>query len=82
MGKTLRLGRTSMPYIRMDEKMKTEGIAAMGLTAAAAMRLLFHRIVADQAFPWSWRCPTPRPAPPWRGSMRFSRAAEIESAMA
>jgi DNA-damage-inducible protein J len=46
----------SMPHIRMDEKMKAEGMAvpaAMGLTAADAVRLLFHRIVADQDFRWS-----------------------------
>jgi DNA-damage-inducible protein J len=50
----------SMPHIRMDEKMKAEGmaaLAAMGLTAADAVRLLFHRIVADQDFPLELKVP-------------------------
>jgi DNA-damage-inducible protein J len=45
---------TSMLHIRMDDKTKSEAMAvleALGLTAADAVRLLFHRIVADQAFP-------------------------------
>ncbi|WP_374442233.1 type II toxin-antitoxin system RelB/DinJ family antitoxin [Stella sp.] len=39
---------------------KAEGIAAleaMGLTAADAVRLLFHRIVTDQAFPLELKVP-------------------------
>jgi DNA-damage-inducible protein J len=44
----------------MDEETKAEAIAAlaaMGLTAADAVRLLFHRIAADQAFPLELKAP-------------------------
>ncbi len=52
--------KTSMLHIRMDEKTKAEAtaaLAAMGLTAADAVRLLFHRIGADQAFPLELKVP-------------------------
>ncbi len=51
---------SAMLHVRMDEKMKAEGLAAlkaMGLTASDAVRLLFHRIVADQAFPLELKVP-------------------------
>jgi DNA-damage-inducible protein J len=51
---------TSMLHVRMDEKTKAEAIAAlaaMGLTAADAVRLLFHRIAADRAFPLELKVP-------------------------
>lgn len=51
---------TAMLHVRMDEKTKAEGMAAlatMGLTAADAVRILFHRIVADQAFPLELKVP-------------------------
>ena len=51
---------TSMLHVRMDEKTKAEGIAAleaMGMSAATAVRLLFHRIVADQEFPLELKVP-------------------------
>ena len=50
----------SMLHVRMDEKVKaqaTEALAAMGLSASDAVRLLFHRIVADQAFPLELKVP-------------------------
>ena len=43
---------SSMLHVRMDTDMKqraTEALAAMGLTASQAVRLLFHRIAVDQA---------------------------------
>ena len=46
--------QSSMLHVRMDSKLKrdaTQALAAMGLTASEAVRLLFHRIAADQAFP-------------------------------
>jgi len=49
-----------MLHVRMDEKMKAEGLAALdaiGLTASDAVRLLFRRIVADQAFPLELKVP-------------------------
>jgi DNA-damage-inducible protein J len=51
---------SSMLHVRMDAEMKTKAtdtLAAMGLTTADAVRLLFHRIVADQAFPLELKVP-------------------------
>ena len=52
--------QTSMVHVRMDSEMKrkaAEALAAMGLTASDAVRLLFHRIVVDQAFPLELKVP-------------------------
>ena len=49
-----------MLHVRMDTEMKqkaTEALAAMGLTASEAVRLLFHRIAVDQAFPLELKVP-------------------------
>ena len=49
-----------MLHVRMDENTKaqaTEALAAMGLSASDAVRLLFHRIIADQAFPLELKAP-------------------------
>ena len=54
------MAATSMLHVRMDEGVKAGAMAAldaMGLTAADAVRLLFHRIVADQAFPLELKVP-------------------------
>lgn len=51
---------TSMIHVRMDNDLKdraTEALAAMGLSTADAVRLLFHRIIADQAFPLELKVP-------------------------
>ena len=51
---------SAMLHVRMDEKMKAEALAALdaiGLTASDAVRLLFRRIVADQAFPLELKVP-------------------------
>jgi len=50
----------SMLHVRMDEELKakaTDALAAMGLSASDAVRILFHRIVADQAFPLELKVP-------------------------
>lgn len=52
--------QSSMLHIRMDNDLKakaTEALAAMGLTASDAVRLLFHRIAVDQAFPLELKVP-------------------------
>lgn len=52
--------QSSMLHVRMDNDLKqkaTEALAAMGLSASDAVRLLFHRIVADQAFPLELKVP-------------------------
>ena len=52
--------QSSMLHVRMDSKLKrkaTETLTAMGLSASDAVRLLFHRIAADQAFPLELKVP-------------------------
>ena len=52
--------QSSMLHIRMDSELKrkaTEALAAMGLSSSDAVRLLFHRIAADQAFPLELKVP-------------------------
>ncbi len=52
--------QSSMLHIRMDSELKrkaTETLTAMGLSASDAVRLLFHRIAADQAFPLELKVP-------------------------
>ena len=49
-----------MLHVRMDAEMKrkaTAALSAMGLTASEAVRLFFHRIAADQAFPLELKVP-------------------------
>ena len=51
---------SSMLHIRLDNELKakaTEALVAMGLSAADAVRLLFHRIAVDQAFPLELKVP-------------------------
>ena len=51
---------TSMLHVRMDEQLKAQATAALdaiGLSASDAVRLLFRRIVADQAFPLELKVP-------------------------
>lgn len=54
------MAQTAMLHVRMDDEIKARGnaaLAAMGLSAADAVRLLYHRIVADQAFPLELKVP-------------------------
>ena len=51
---------SSMLHVRLDNELKakaTEALAAMGLSASDAVRLLFHRIAVDQAFPLELKVP-------------------------
>lgn len=51
---------SSILHVRIDHDLKvkaTEALAVLGLTAPEAVRLLFHRIVADQAFPLELKVP-------------------------
>lgn len=51
---------SSMLHVRIDDEVKAQAIAAleaMGLSASDAVRLLFHRIIADQAFPLELKVP-------------------------
>ena len=52
--------QSSMLHVRMDDDVKaraTAALSAMGLSASDAVRLLFHRIAADQAFPLELKVP-------------------------
>ena len=52
--------RSLMLHVRMDTEMKrkaTTALAAMGMTASEAVRLFFHRIAVDQAFPLELKVP-------------------------
>ena len=54
---------SSMLHVRIDDKVKAEAAAvlgSMGLTASDAVRLLFYRIIADQAFPLELKAPNAR----------------------
>ena len=55
--------QSSMLHVRMNSELKQKAIetlAAMGLSASDAVRLLFHRIAADQAFPLELKVPNAR----------------------
>lgn len=57
--------QSSMLHVRMDSDLKRraiEALAAMGLTASEAVRLLFHRIAVDQAFPLELKVPNAQTA--------------------
>lgn len=52
--------QTTMVHVRVDEALKDQAaaaLAAMGLSTADAIRLFFHRIVAEQAFPLELKVP-------------------------
>ena len=51
---------SSMLHVRMDDDTKAKGSAvldAIGLSASDAVRLLYHRLAADQAFPLELKVP-------------------------
>ena len=51
---------SSMLHIRLDDDLKARAnmaLEAMGLTASDAVRLLYHRIATDQAFPLELKVP-------------------------
>jgi DNA-damage-inducible protein J len=57
------MASSSMLHVRIDDKVKAEAAAvlgSMGLTASDAVRLLFHRIITDQAFPIELKAPNAR----------------------
>ena len=80
--------QSSMLHIRMDSNLKrkaTETLSAMGLSASDAVRLLFHRIAADQAFPLELKVPNAQTQRAMaeseemmkRGNARFASANEM-----
>ena len=76
---------SSMLHVRMDTEMKrkaTTALAQMGMTASQAVRLLFHRIAVDQAFPLELKVPNAqtRQAMAEVDEMVKTRAARLTSA--
>lgn len=54
------MAASSMLHVRIDDEVKAQGNAvldAIGLSASDAVRLLYHRLVADQAFPLELKVP-------------------------
>ena len=54
------MAASSMLHVRLDDTLKERGnavLAAMGLSAADAVRLLYHRLITDQAFPLELKVP-------------------------
>ena len=79
---------SSMLHVRMDTETKRKAmtaLAAMGLTASEAVRLLFHRIAVDQAFPLELKVPNAETRRAMaeseemmrRGTARFANAEEM-----
>jgi DNA-damage-inducible protein J len=77
-----------MVHVRMDAEMKRKAataLAAMGLTTSDAVRLLFHRIAAEQAFPLELKVPNAQTRAAMaeseeimrQGGARFSNADEM-----
>lgn len=65
---------SSMLHVRIDDELKAQAIQAleaMGLTASDAVRLLFHRIVADQGFPLELKVPNAATAAAMEESRRM-----------
>lgn len=54
------MASSSMLHVRLDDETKAKGTAvldAIGLTASDAVRLLYRRLIADQAFPLELKVP-------------------------
>jgi len=71
---------TSMLHVRLDNDVKakaTETLAAMGLSASDAVRLLFHRIIADQAFPLELKVPNAETRAAMEDSRRMMEKARL-----
>jgi len=79
---------SSMLHVRLDDDLKaqaTEALAAIGLSTSDAVRLLFHRIVADQAFPLELKVPNAETRAAMaeaeeivkKGKARFATAEEL-----
>ena len=54
------MAASSMLHVRIDHGLKDRGNAvleAIGLTAADAVRLFYHRLVAEQGFPLELKVP-------------------------
>jgi len=76
---------SSMLHVRMDDEVKaraTAALAAMGLSASDAVRLLFHRIAADQAFPLELKVPNAETRAAMAESQEMMRSGKLRFANA
>ena len=82
--------QTTMLHVRMDAATKRRAmaaLAAMGMTASEAVRLFFHRIAVEQAFPLELKVPNAETRAAMaeseemmrRGTARFASADEAFS---
>lgn len=81
------MGHTSMVHVRIDDELKaqaTETLETMGLSVSDAVRILFKRIVVEQAFPLELKVPnaTTREAMAEARAMRQARRVRFSSAEA
>lgn len=56
------MATSSMLHVRLDDATKEQGnsvLKALGLSASDAVRILYHRLIADQAFPLEMKVPNP-----------------------
>lgn len=54
------MASSAMLHVRIDDALKDQGNAvlkAIGLSSADAVRLLYHRLVAEQGFPLELKVP-------------------------
>ena len=71
---------SSMLHGRIDNEVKAKAIAAleaMGLSASDAVRLLFHRIAADQAFPLELKVPNAETRAALAEAAEITRAGKL-----
>lgn len=86
------MANTAMLHVRIDDDLKAQGnaaLAAMGLSAADAVRILYRRIVAEQAFPLELKVPNAETRAAMaetrelmrRGESRFANAEDMFRAL-
>lgn len=86
------MGQTAQLRARIDEDIKAEGDAvleAIGLSVSEAVRLLYHRLIAEQAFPLELKVPNAETraamaesrAMMRSGKMRFATGEELIAAL-
>lgn len=71
------MARSSMLHVRIDDETKEQGNAvldAIGLSASDAVRLLYRRIAAEQAFPLELKVPNAKTQAAMKESREILRA--------
>lgn len=84
--------QTSMLHVRIDSELRAKAMTALdgiGLSASEAVRLLFHRIAVEQAFPLELKVPNETTLAAMReseemirdGATRFTNANDMFAAL-